>query len=224
MESNFKNKLAFTLAEVLLTLAIVGIVAALTIPALLSNVNNSENIATYKKLYSTFNSVFLRMTSETGGLFAKSWGYTGHTFNEGTKIISVFCEHLSCQKQCTGGDSISEGCFNSNIKYPSGTAAPLSDINADSSHEFGAILNNGSSFTLMTHTDTPDCTNSDGCGTLIIDTNGPGKGPNTVSKDIFAFCILNNKISPHSSSDCYSGSNLCNSSKPWGCSLDYLAR
>ena len=37
-------KKAFTLAEVLITLVIIGIIAAITIPALMNNTNDEENI------------------------------------------------------------------------------------------------------------------------------------------------------------------------------------
>ncbi|MDD3238364.1 MAG: prepilin-type N-terminal cleavage/methylation domain-containing protein [Candidatus Gastranaerophilales bacterium] len=43
-----KNK-AFTLAEVLITLVIIGVIAALTIPSLLNNINDNEKRLLLKK-------------------------------------------------------------------------------------------------------------------------------------------------------------------------------
>ena len=48
-------KRAFTLAEVLITLGIIGIVAALTIPALIQNYKNHETEARLAKFYSVVN-------------------------------------------------------------------------------------------------------------------------------------------------------------------------
>ncbi|OGI22573.1 MAG: hypothetical protein A2287_06030 [Candidatus Melainabacteria bacterium RIFOXYA12_FULL_32_12] len=45
----------FTLAEVLVTLVIIGVVAALTIPALLQNANQSEFKSAFKKSLATLN-------------------------------------------------------------------------------------------------------------------------------------------------------------------------
>ena len=52
--NNSLNKCAaFTLAEVLITLAIIGIVAALTIPALISNYQKKTYVAQLQKVYSS---------------------------------------------------------------------------------------------------------------------------------------------------------------------------
>ena len=45
-------KMAFTLAEVLITLGIIGVVAALTMPTLIQNHKRQENITRIKKVYS----------------------------------------------------------------------------------------------------------------------------------------------------------------------------
>ncbi|MEE3350197.1 MAG: type II secretion system protein, partial [Candidatus Gastranaerophilaceae bacterium] len=50
-----KKKVAFTLAEVLITLGIIGVVAALTLPALMQNYRNHVVEARLKKFYTTFN-------------------------------------------------------------------------------------------------------------------------------------------------------------------------
>ena len=46
---------AFTLAEVLITLGIIGVVAAMTIPTLISNTNGAQFKTAYKKALSTLN-------------------------------------------------------------------------------------------------------------------------------------------------------------------------
>ena len=50
-----KKHLGFTLAEVLITLGIIGVVAAMTIPTLMSNTNSSEMKTAYKKILSAMN-------------------------------------------------------------------------------------------------------------------------------------------------------------------------
>ena len=53
--SSLKSKIAFTLAEVLITLGIIGVVAALTLPALIDNHNKSVVEARLEKFYSSMN-------------------------------------------------------------------------------------------------------------------------------------------------------------------------
>ncbi len=49
------KKLGFTLAEVLITLGIIGVVAAMTIPTLMQKTNDSEIKSSYKKMMSVLN-------------------------------------------------------------------------------------------------------------------------------------------------------------------------
>ena len=49
------NKAAFTLAEVLITLGIIGMVAQMTIPTLMQSTEKQSNLARLKQFYSTFN-------------------------------------------------------------------------------------------------------------------------------------------------------------------------
>ena len=42
---------AFTLAEVLITLGIIGVVAAMTLPSLVNEHNNKQYVVAFKKLY-----------------------------------------------------------------------------------------------------------------------------------------------------------------------------
>ncbi|MBQ8460106.1 type II secretion system protein [bacterium] len=48
-------KIGFTLAEVLITLGIIGVVAAMTIPTLMANIKGMRNRAQFKKTLSTLN-------------------------------------------------------------------------------------------------------------------------------------------------------------------------
>lgn len=56
---NTKNlKVAFTLAEVLITLGIIGIVAAMTLPVLMGKYVERERITALKKTYSLLQQAF----------------------------------------------------------------------------------------------------------------------------------------------------------------------
>ncbi len=60
-----KNK-AFTLAEVLITLGIIGVVASMTLPALIQNNKNKEVETKLKKVYSVMNQAILMSEIDNG--------------------------------------------------------------------------------------------------------------------------------------------------------------
>ena len=55
------NKSAFTLAEVLITLVIIGVIAAITVPTLINKTNKQEYGSKLKKAYSTLSQVTNQM-------------------------------------------------------------------------------------------------------------------------------------------------------------------
>src|SRR5574344_558486 len=57
---------AFTLAEVLIVLAIIGIVAALTIPTLMTKIQKHEYVVALKKAYSTQTDGWSRLLADEG--------------------------------------------------------------------------------------------------------------------------------------------------------------
>lgn len=61
-----KNKTAFTLAEVLVTLTIIGVIASLTIPTLKETADRSSNEAALRKAYSTASNAFAQLQAEYG--------------------------------------------------------------------------------------------------------------------------------------------------------------
>lgn len=60
------KKLGFTLAEVLITLGIIGVVAALTMPMLMQKYNNSVAETRLKKFYTTMNQAVLMAKNDYG--------------------------------------------------------------------------------------------------------------------------------------------------------------
>lgn len=71
-----KGKKGFTLAEVLITLGIIGIVAAMTIPNLMNNYTQKRNINTWKKAYAEFTQLAKQI----------SYDYEVDTFEEAVRM------------------------------------------------------------------------------------------------------------------------------------------
>ncbi len=66
MERNCKDKKGFTLAEVLITLTIIGVVAALTIPSVVRNYQKQQTIAKLKKAWSAINQAYNNSQAQNG--------------------------------------------------------------------------------------------------------------------------------------------------------------
>ncbi len=79
----------FTLAEVLITLGIIGIVAAMTLPAVVQDYRERETVARVKKFYSVFSQAYTLAILEHGTI--DTWGLTDSSQtqdDEGNKIHS----------------------------------------------------------------------------------------------------------------------------------------
>lgn len=90
MKHHFKvHKFGFTLAEVLITLGIIGVVAALTIPQFISKYNELVIITELKKTYSELNQAIKLSEVYNGDL--KTWDYSldSKSFGENTYSLTL---------------------------------------------------------------------------------------------------------------------------------------
>ena len=73
-KNSFSLKLhSFTLSEVLITLAIIGIIAAITVPVVIANHRKQEITTRLKKFHSTMSNVFKLAALDNGGLDSDLW-------------------------------------------------------------------------------------------------------------------------------------------------------
>ena len=113
------KRFGFTLAEVLITLGIIGVVAAMTIPTLISNTNSAKFKSQYKKTLSTMNQAALMATAQYDLDFASltaSCGTTGGT--EKPDVTASMCALIN--GTLSGATYYSAA---SSIKIPGSTAA-----------------------------------------------------------------------------------------------------
>ncbi len=66
LESQAAKRVAFTLAEVLITLGIIGVVAALTLPTVINNIKHKQLETAFKAAYSVFSQAVMNMKREDG--------------------------------------------------------------------------------------------------------------------------------------------------------------
>jgi hypothetical protein len=103
------NKIkAFTLAEILITLGVIGVVTAMTIPTLITKIQNRQNIVKWRKEYSIVNQAFRKAMSDDvtiakDGVFYQV-GYTNEFMNsmlENLKVIDS-CGSANSTKNSLG--------------------------------------------------------------------------------------------------------------------------
>ena len=103
----FKRFLAFTLAETLIVMGIIGIVSALILPNLNSSTGEKEKVAKLKKIYQNLNDAVGRSAAVYGPvdeIFRSS--YSNENF---IKLGDRLTEFINVSKNC--GVSTNQGCF-----------------------------------------------------------------------------------------------------------------
>lgn len=95
-------KKGFTLAEVLITLGIIGVVAALTMPSLIQSYKERETVSRVKKFYSMINQALLLAINENGPV--DEWDFAEIDQETGINVSNKFFEylrpHLKITKDC----------------------------------------------------------------------------------------------------------------------------
>ncbi|MDD3149455.1 MAG: prepilin-type N-terminal cleavage/methylation domain-containing protein [Candidatus Gastranaerophilales bacterium] len=228
-----KNKTSqkgFTLAETLIVIAIIGIIASIVTPMLFGTTSDAELKAAWKKQYSDLSQATQLIVVDNGGTLAGA--FSGDV--AGTEDFkNAYASKLNIIKDCsgtstyggTGTGASEEGCWHEGANcwyYLNGTG--INDAIAP-----GLILNNGS--LMYFYIVKSDCSAPKGdytrCGYVHIDVNG-FKKPNTFGKDIFGGSITSNAFIPWGARGAYDPSTTCvdgstaSDNYGHGCSAKYL--
>lgn len=194
MRNNLITKRGFTLSEVLITLGIIGVIAALTLPRLISSYEKSQYTSSLQKAYSQMSQVLQRMALDNSGDIKSLFGGTAAA---GNAISSYYHVVKNCKT------SVGEGCFapfNQNYDGSSGSADTDYD-NSNGYYKF--ITTDGTSLIVYSYNNNcgtnrgfaaaPDSpTYNSTCGLVYIDVNGL-KEPNNYGRDVFLYYITSNK-------------------------------
>lgn len=184
-ESNFTNKIyslftthfslksaAFTLAEVLVTLGIIGVVAAMTMPSLIVNYQKQQTVTRLKKSYNILYQTLVRNEADDNDIIIDASAPTIQTSID--YVETYLAPYMQIIKKC-GTDTTGECEF-----YAKGlngsTMSGIANCNNTSTKIF---LNDG--VEIM-----PCITTNANYMQFYIDING-NKKPNVVGKDVFAF-------------------------------------
>ena len=182
-------KAAFTLAEVLITLAVIGIVAALTLPGLIQNHNETA--------WRTARDLWEKKLTETVRRMNVDGVMTGHDTTE--DFMNTFKNYMKVIKTCDNNDI--NKCYSPKIVQTGSDSEPIEVETSDlktaenlGNSEWGT---NTMSFVIADGTTVimaynPNCAYADpiedtgsqvSCLGFMVDVNGK-KGPNKVGDDI----------------------------------------
>ena len=220
------NRIAFTLAEVLITLGIIGVVAALTIPTLIANYKEKQFVTAWKKVYSDVSNAALLMSQNEEDLSTEQL------------VGEAFAKYLKVDKVCEARKGIAQGCWKENTPIYKKDNQQFGNTNDITQMGGGAVCMTLTSGAIVCY----DCggTPPAYCQ-LIFDVNGATK-PNKIGTDIFGgtLSIERYQVRPAKGHNYGWGSAdgvwvSCSSSKPctgtcdadefgYGCSAEKLAK
>jgi len=175
MFNKTKTKSAFTLAEVLITLVIIGVVAALTIPTAIGYYKKEETVSKLKKFYSTFGQAISRSIIDNGHY--SNWDYDEIKSQQGAFYFenNYIFPYLQVVKKCT---PTSNECWADNVR-DAVIGENLSIFKNSRLSSSSAVLSDGTSILICPR------------GSYLyigIDINGH-KSPNVVGRDVFTFYL-----------------------------------
>ena len=234
--ASLKRKCAFTLAEVLITLAIIGVVAAMTLPSVINDAQDKQFKAMFKKQYSAISQALQMVYVKDGESLELP---SGLTQNNVRTIMSKFvCKMAKELKAIQSGVICSEENLNqpnSEIKYNGKVQWHTAGTWFNKKKE-SMGLNGGYKNTTLVLSD--GAMINFNCGyQVFVDVNGY-KGPNTIGRDIFYFILSQDNNAPiffkenMSVNGCTTPYNIiitkdnykedCESGSGWGCSPLYI--
>lgn len=205
------NKKAFTLAEVLLTIVIIGFVAAMVMPTVIQNVYEAELMSMWKRQHSIVKNAWNMAVFENGGSVAGGFA----TVND---LAASLRKNLNVVNDCTTDNT--KTCWATGTKYLNRSDFP------------GTIpafaLADGSFWGYRSGFSKP-CVSQSGtmqdiCLNLVVDVNG-AKGPNMMGKDIYGVHLRTKTASAFGSDgDNVSGaaSDCKTTGSGWACATQNL--
>ena len=175
----FSRKVAFTLAEVLITLGIIGVVASLTLPSVIHQYRKKVLETQFKTAYSFINQAIV-MTKQDLGSNSLFDDYTVYNSKQGFIYAEEFYKAFYKRLKVVGNATLKSTDYSI---YSDGNVKRYTNGKEFSFEAPEKLLENG--MTIRTHI----AGSVDGISISIqVDING-NKGPNRMGHDLFTFKI-----------------------------------
>ena len=192
------KKYAFTLAEVLITLGIIGVVIAMTLPSLIGRYQEKVTVTQLKKAYSILSQAFQQIILDEGEV--NNWGDADTRARFFDDIVP---KYFSIVHRCrySGGDKCKviyyKNRFNSTTN---GFGGGLSKYYLADGLTFYIRMRdycwqNSALSNLKPNTSNVWGSYNSHCGEIFVDLNGE-RGPNILDRDLFKFYLAIDGIVP----------------------------
>lgn len=164
---------AFTLAEVLVTLGIIGVVSAMTVPSLMQNYQRQSYVTQLHKVYNELQQAAMSYKNEKNALNLVEAG-----LNSQAGANDLMTKYFKVIQSC----DTTVNCF-----------APLSEYKRISGTSFTASVQSSNSYVIASGVSIRPLYGRDSNKLLnvLVDINGK-KGPNILGRDLFMMCLYNN--------------------------------
>lgn len=173
---------AFTLAEVLVTLAIIGVVVVMTLTSVINITQDKQFKIAYKKAYSSLSQAFLSMKTageylETAGVTTDNGELRSSNIGKNFKTIS---KYFKAAKTCFNNNA--DDCWElKQGEQACQSAAANNWVGCYSSDSYAFVDASGMGWYLYSNSEWP----------VLVDVNGKKK-PNKLGKDRFVMMFASN--------------------------------
>ncbi|MDR1168806.1 MAG: type II secretion system GspH family protein [Heliobacteriaceae bacterium] len=177
---------AFTLAEVLITLGIIGVVAALTMPALISNAREHASVTAMKKAYSILSQATHSIVIDNP---IENWNLADGNTNSTKEFFEYYKPYLNITQDCGCAQYVT-GCWSKDItKALGGVNYAYARANSIGVDSCAIRLSDGMNvtFTFWSSTNV-GVSSSKAVPAFYVDVNGDTK-PNILGRDVFMFAL-----------------------------------
>ena len=168
---------AFTLAEVLITLGIIGVVAAMTMPSLITNYRKKQTVVQLKKVYSELSQAAQMSVIQNGDM--RDWNYA----LTGEEFFNTYLGNFVKMSSQSVEDAKKAGVV---YKRASGEE----EVTFTNLYDSGKIFTLASGSQIIMDTLSSLTTTRQ---TILVDLNG-FKKPNKLGIDVFAFSVTHNGV------------------------------
>jgi prepilin-type N-terminal cleavage/methylation domain-containing protein len=192
----------FTLAEVLITLGIVGVIASLTMPTLFQSYQKQVVVNRLKKVYSVLSQATLMPYGESNGIYSDLLGIGGNTSGDKTEkfFTNYWLPHFS-------SPNIANDSFYSDTDAYyrlDGNKVGIRIITSYANDRVSYSTSDGTIYTVFIKTTSSKDENNteryeySSSMNIYVDINGT-KNPNTLGKDVFIFTadFTKNQVIPY---------------------------
>ena len=190
--SETRRKSAFTLAEVLITLGIIGVVATMTLPTLNQKLEDQKNMSTLKKTYSILQQATNLAIAEHET--PEYWGMVDNSVESVTSVYNYYKPFFNMMRECPN----KPGCWGYPTKYLNGSV--YWSAHNTSWYQYAFTLVDGVNVLIDIYPANQIQTlfgidvDYD-CAVFLVDINAD-RLPNQIGRDMFAFVVTERGMQP----------------------------